>query len=90
MVPKTVLWFSDSLGQKELRIAVVILIIVYCSVGIRIKISKSKGCIGQNPGGASVGFQASAPSGAVWMVLNSAVMCDNMESIVNQGSSSEL
>ena len=90
MVPKTILWFTDSLGQTEFRKAVVL--IAYYGEGIQIKISKGKGCIGENRGGTNVCFRASALgySGAVWTVLNSAVICDNMESIANQGSLSEL
>lgn len=50
VVPKTILWFTDSVGQRELRIAAVLIIIVYYGEGIQIKSSKGKECIGQNPG----------------------------------------
>lgn len=54
--------------------------------GYRLKAAKVESIV-QNPGGTSVGFSVSAPRGAVWTELNSAVMCATMESIANQGSS---
>ena len=73
-VPKSTLRFNDSLeGLIELRKEVVLMVTVYYSNSIQIKIRKGKWCIGQNPGKTRHELQVSFPSGVMWTVLNSPV-----------------
>lgn len=70
VVPKTILGLNDSLeGLTGLRHAVILVIIVYYSRRIDIKISKEKRSISKVQEKPGTSFQGSSPSGVAWTYL---------------------
>lgn len=76
VVPKTILGLNDSLeGLTGLRHAVILVIIVYYSRRIDIKISKEKRSISKVQEKPGTSFQGSSPSGVAWTYLFSQQWC---------------
>ena len=70
--PKTTVKFNDSLEElRELRKAVVFMVIVYYSERILAKISRGKKLLGQNSGDTRECFQFPSPVGFLQIALTS-------------------